>query len=217
MFPFWWGKQEERHRRAEQDGPPERGGRSGRGQPRREPRDGTNRGQGEEEDAATQDHVRADGEQVGQVHHPELEPDDERRVDLVDVAVEHRALRYLARETQQEEYVTGERGPEPVREAHPAHQHGERRRPAAPSGGAPHRAGPPGIPAGKEGSGCPAVPRASQRRTRARSWRIGLPPPGWTRAALPPTGVGASGRRSEEHTSELQSPLNLVCRLLLEK
>src|SRR5256885_13201150 len=28
-------------------------------------------------------------------------------------------------------------------------------------------------------------------------------------------GVGA--RRSEEHTSELQSPCNLVCRLLLEK
>src|SRR2546426_8562246 len=31
---------------------------------------------------------------------------------------------------------------------------------------------------------------------------------------------GASGkecRRSEEHTSELQSPCNLVCRLLLEK
>src|SRR5260370_22072874 len=27
----------------------------------------------------------------------------------------------------------------------------------------------------------------------------------------------ASGRRSEEHTSELQSHLNLVCRLLLEK
>src|SRR5574337_1773250 len=26
-----------------------------------------------------------------------------------------------------------------------------------------------------------------------------------------------SARRSEEHTSELQSPLNLVCRLLLEK
>src|SRR5205807_10615186 len=32
--------------------------------------------------------------------------------------------------------------------------------------------------------------------------------------------VGAAarvGRRSEEHTSELQSPCNLVCRLLLEK
>src|SRR5256885_8221652 len=27
----------------------------------------------------------------------------------------------------------------------------------------------------------------------------------------------AQGRRSEEHTSELQSPCNLVCRLLLEK
>src|SRR5260370_3774585 len=27
----------------------------------------------------------------------------------------------------------------------------------------------------------------------------------------------SSGRRSEEHTSELQSHLNLVCRLLLEK
>src|SRR6266850_6313371 len=30
-----------------------------------------------------------------------------------------------------------------------------------------------------------------------------------------PPGAGAS--RSEEHTSELQSPCNLVCRLLLEK
>src|SRR5690348_18221478 len=27
----------------------------------------------------------------------------------------------------------------------------------------------------------------------------------------------AAGRRSEEHTSELQSPVHLVCRLLLEK
>src|SRR5574337_917971 len=31
------------------------------------------------------------------------------------------------------------------------------------------------------------------------------------------TGLMASPVRSEEHTSELQSPLNLVCRLLLEK
>src|SRR5256885_8768448 len=29
--------------------------------------------------------------------------------------------------------------------------------------------------------------------------------------------VGDGDRRSEEHTSELQSPCNLVCRLLLEK
>src|SRR5690348_17987183 len=28
---------------------------------------------------------------------------------------------------------------------------------------------------------------------------------------------GAEARRSEEHTSELQSPVHLVCRLLLEK
>src|SRR5256885_8354301 len=34
-----------------------------------------------------------------------------------------------------------------------------------------------------------------------------------------PAGAGKEGRnvRSEEHTSELQSPCNLVCRLLLEK
>src|SRR5256885_5749257 len=30
-------------------------------------------------------------------------------------------------------------------------------------------------------------------------------------------GTGCPDRRSEEHTSELQSPCNLVCRLLLEK
>src|SRR5690348_18128127 len=33
----------------------------------------------------------------------------------------------------------------------------------------------------------------------------------------PSTGYGPSGVRSEEHTSELQSPVHLVCRLLLEK
>src|SRR5256885_11905946 len=38
-----------------------------------------------------------------------------------------------------------------------------------------------------------------------------------------PAGIGArraeslAAKRSEEHTSELQSPCNLVCRLLLEK
>src|SRR5256885_9343978 len=34
---------------------------------------------------------------------------------------------------------------------------------------------------------------------------------------LEPEGLGKSPGRSEEHTSELQSPCNLVCRLLLEK
>src|SRR2546426_1801160 len=33
----------------------------------------------------------------------------------------------------------------------------------------------------------------------------------------PNSGVRNVGMRSEEHTSELQSPCNLVCRLLLEK
>src|SRR5256885_5534399 len=32
-----------------------------------------------------------------------------------------------------------------------------------------------------------------------------------------PAALGFHGCRSEEHTSELQSPCNLVCRLLLEK
>src|SRR5256885_5263905 len=36
-------------------------------------------------------------------------------------------------------------------------------------------------------------------------------------AALLPLRVRADDGRSEEHTSELQSPCNLVCRLLLEK
>src|SRR5690348_17855242 len=32
-----------------------------------------------------------------------------------------------------------------------------------------------------------------------------------------PSASRTDGRRSEEHTSELQSPVHLVCRLLLEK
>src|SRR2546422_5576362 len=35
--------------------------------------------------------------------------------------------------------------------------------------------------------------------------------------AVTPHGGTTAGRRSEEHTSELQSRLHLVCRLLLEK
>src|SRR2546426_7575568 len=34
---------------------------------------------------------------------------------------------------------------------------------------------------------------------------------------LAPRGDACARQRSEEHTSELQSPCNLVCRLLLEK
>src|SRR5256885_5344804 len=44
-------------------------------------------------------------------------------------------------------------------------------------------------------------------------------PPQTKTAVAPIGGVNVSFRlwRSEEHTSELQSPCNLVCRLLLEK
>src|SRR5260370_23830154 len=40
--------------------------------------------------------------------------------------------------------------------------------------------------------------------------------PGWTVTAVETTAVTVQPR-SEEHTSELQSHLNIVCRLLLEK
>src|SRR5256885_5203741 len=39
----------------------------------------------------------------------------------------------------------------------------------------------------------------------------------WPLAVLAFAAAPAPRRRSEEHTSELQSPCNLVCRLLLEK
>src|SRR2546426_3787385 len=38
-----------------------------------------------------------------------------------------------------------------------------------------------------------------------------------SRASVPAVSVRTASPRSEEHTSELQSPCNLVCRLLLEK
>src|SRR2546427_4437509 len=54
-------------------------------------------------------------------------------------------------------------------------------------------------------------------RSRAARWcagaRRGRPRRGAGRRAR----HGSPGRRSEEHTSELQSQSNLVCRLLLEK
>src|SRR5260370_25088237 len=55
---------------------------------------------------------------------------------------------------------------------------------------------------------------------RSASWAFGasavangVKPPGWRAGAR----SGHRRGRSEEHTSELQSHLNLVCRLLLEK
>src|SRR5256885_8423750 len=57
--------------------------------------------------------------------------------------------------------------------------------------------------------------------TLFRSCRVGICAPTASfilarRVVTEPLAV-ASGWRSEEHTSELQSPCNLVCRLLLEK
>src|SRR5205807_9451541 len=70
------------------------------------------------------------------------------------------------------------------------------------------------------------------RCARSRSTARISPPPGRPRSprrartrSSPPAPIAATsclptsrrGSRSEEHTSELQSPCNLVCRLLLEK
>src|SRR5205807_3277540 len=63
-------------------------------------------------------------------------------------------------------------------------------------------------------------PRTSHRRARRCGPRPDSSAPRRVRlpAVLPaPDADGGRERRSEEHTSELQSPCNLVCRLLLEK
>src|SRR2546422_8583126 len=52
--------------------------------------------------------------------------------------------------------------------------------------------------------------RSQALRGRARGARLRVP-------HLSPPLRGPGDRRSEEHTSELQSRLHLVCRLLLEK
>src|SRR2546426_2984622 len=57
--------------------------------------------------------------------------------------------------------------------------------------------------------------------TLFRSTKIGLSQPAFlnpSRTRRTSSGLSSARRtRSEEHTSELQSPCNLVCRLLLEK
>src|SRR2546422_5804748 len=75
--------------------------------------------------------------------------------------------------------------------------------PAPEPRGASGRQSPWGTPSGSpgRGTGCRRRSAPSRRRSRRR------------RASSPVTDV----LRSEEHTSELQSRLHLVCRLLLEK
>src|SRR2546426_8375789 len=76
------------------------------------------------------------------------------------------------------------------------------------------------------GSGTPAVILDAALGASSLSWSLVLPGiAGVTRVcAYDRAGMGWSDAgplprtaRSEEHTSELQSPCNLVCRLLLEK
>src|SRR5437868_11183161 len=62
------------------------------------------------------------------------------------------------------------------------------------------------------------VSRAPSRRTRPTCLRTTSSRcPLRTRGCASRRGRGTSGHRSEEHTSELQSRFDLVCRLLLEK
>src|SRR5260370_3752688 len=63
-------------------------------------------------------------------------------------------------------------------------------------------------------------PRHRQCHPAARQRPQRFPPPLHRRARRPPAHLrhhASDVERSEEHTSELQSHLNLVCRLLLEK
>src|SRR2546426_8127964 len=61
-------------------------------------------------------------------------------------------------------------------------------------------------------------PRRTERGGRGRRGRRPQRGDQWTSGERPGAGQPAALRsRSEEHTSELQSPCNLVCRLLLEK
>src|SRR2546427_3261703 len=65
-----------------------------------------------------------------------------------------------------------------------------------------------------------ASSRTSRRSPSSQPPLLGVGPLRTGRDGFPSSGSGpsnASFRRSEEHTSELQSQSNLVCRLLLEK
>src|SRR5204862_1836952 len=56
-----------------------------------------------------------------------------------------------------------------------------------------------------------------RRRQRGAGGRAGQSAPGRAAAVCGAASRGNPARRSEEHTSELQSRRDLVCRLLLEK
>src|SRR2546429_4623899 len=66
-------------------------------------------------------------------------------------------------------------------------------------------------------SACEALRELSISRRTARTPSLTRSTHHCTRGVQRPTGTITLCRRSEEHTSELQSRLHLVCRLLLEK
>src|SRR5256885_11931981 len=76
---------------------------------------------------------------------------------------------------------------------------------------------------GVPGSWFSAMIGFTENRSRDSSHSIRSGDPVATRSGRPPRTTRRANRencrlrRSEEHTSELQSPCNLVCRLLLEK
>src|SRR2546425_12185957 len=59
-------------------------------------------------------------------------------------------------------------------------------------------------------------PRRSRSRTSRKAWRGSSPKSAW-RSPITARCSTDQAKRSEEHTSELQSLAYLVCRLLLEK
>src|SRR5258708_31674781 len=85
----------------------------------------------------------------------------------------------------------------------------------------------PTPPLSRSGPGARLARRARQRERHPRRQlavtHVHAPPPGSAPADLPARARLVERRavlrppRSEEHTSELQSPDHLVCRLLLEK
>src|SRR5688572_31318307 len=62
-----------------------------------------------------------------------------------------------------------------------------------------------------------SAPSGAKNRSGNNRARRGCPSGSHARRAGGAARRGANGSRSEEHTSELQSQSNLVCRLLLEK
>src|ERR671919_2146217 len=72
----------------------------------------------------------------------------------------------------------------------------------------------PADPGGIQPGQCFQILRSGQRLGLKAAHGVGA---GGRAVSIPPPGGGPHGRGSEEHTSELQSPCNLVCRLLLEK